>query len=153
MNKDFNYKVVYNLKINNEKTKKRVITKILKLNENNQYGHGMTKPLPTGCIKDNDDISWETFNILLEIVNFDDKIGHLYIVDIEFDFKNATEREFAYNEIYSPIIEKQKIIDPCERSVFQLLEQFVRGENAPKSCITSAKTHANLFKKTFCQCI
>ena len=133
MNKDFNYKVVYNLKINNEKTKKRVITKILKLDENNQYGHGMTKPLPTGCIKDNDGISWETFNILLEIVNFDDKIGHLYIVDIEFDFKNATEREFAYHEIYSPIIEKQKIIDPCERSVFQLLEQFVRGENAPKS--------------------
>ena len=93
----------------------------------------MTKTLPTGCIKDNHDISWETFNILLECVNFDDKIGHLYIVDIEFDFKNATEREFAYNEIYSPIIEKQKIIDPCERSVFQLLEQFVRGENAPKS--------------------
>ena len=45
-----------------------------------------------------------------------------------------TEREFAYNEIYPPIIEKQKIIDPCERSVFQLLEQFVRGEkNAPKA--------------------
>ena len=149
MNKDFNYKVVYNLKINNEKTKKRVITKILKLDENNQYGHGMTKPLPTGCIKDNDDISWETFNILLESVNFDDKIVHLYIVDIEFDFKNATKREFAYNEIYPPIIEKQKIIDPCERSVFQLLEQFVRGENAPKSHRTSAKAHANFFKKNF----
>ena len=80
----------------------------------------MTKPLATGYIKDNDDISWETFNILLEIGNFDDKIGHLYIVDIEFDFKNVTEREFAYNEIYPPIIEKQNIIDPCERSVFQL---------------------------------
>ena len=102
----------------------------------------MTKPLPTGCIKDNDDISWETFDILSESVNFDDKIGHLYIVDIEFNFKNATEREFAYND-------KQKIIDPCERSVFQLLEQFVRGENAPKSYRTSAKAHANLFKKNF----
>ena len=32
MNKNFNYKVVYNLNINNEKVKKRVITKILKLN-------------------------------------------------------------------------------------------------------------------------
>ena len=41
MNKDFNYKVVYNLKMNNEKIKKRVITKILKLDENNQYGNGM----------------------------------------------------------------------------------------------------------------
>ena len=93
--------------MNNEKTKKRVITKILKLDENNQYGHGMTKPLPTGCIKDNDDISWETFSFLLEKVSFEDAIGHFYIVDIEFDTKNATEREFAYNGIYPPIIEKQ----------------------------------------------
>ena len=45
----------------------------------------MTKPLPTGCIKDGKDISWKTFNFLLETVNFEDKIDHLYIVDIEFD--------------------------------------------------------------------
>ena len=94
MNKNFNYKVVYNLKMNNEKTKKRVITKILKLDENNQYGHGMTKPLPTGCIKDNDDISWETFNFLLKSVSFEDTIRHLYTVDIEFDVQNPVEREF-----------------------------------------------------------
>ena len=106
----------------------------------------MTKPLPTGCIKDSDDISWKTFNFLLESVSFEDTIGHLYIVDIEFDFKNATEREFAYNEIYPSIIGKQKIIDPCERSVLQLLEQFVRGEkNAPKAYRSTAKAHANLF--------
>ena len=146
MNKDYNYKIVYNLKMNNEKVKKRVITKILKLDENNQYGNGMTKLLPTDCIKDSDDISWKTFNFLLESVSFEDTIGHLYIVDIEFDFKNATEREFAYNEIYPPIIEKQKIIDPCEGSVFQLLEQFVRGEkNTPKAYRLTAKAHANLF--------
>ena len=97
-----------NLKINNERVKKSVITKILKLDENSQYGNGMTKSLPTGCIKDNKDISWETFNFLLETVSLDDKIGHLYIVDIEFDVKNATKKQFAYNEIYPPIIEKQK---------------------------------------------
>ena len=108
MNKNFNYKVVYNLKINNEKTKIRVIAKILKLDENNQYGHGMTKPLPTGCIKDNSNISCETFNFLLQTVSFEDAIGHLYIVDIEFDIKNATEKEYAYNRIYPPIIEKKK---------------------------------------------
>ena len=105
----------------------------------------MTKPLPTGCIKDNNDISQETFNFLLEKVSFEDAIGHLYIVDIEFDTKNATEREFAYNEIYPPIIEKQRTIDPCERSVFQLLEQFVRGEHALKAYRSTAKAHANLF--------
>ena len=62
LNKYFNDKIVYNLKINNEKIKKRVITKSLKLDENNQYGNGMTKPLSTGCIKDNDNISLKTFN-------------------------------------------------------------------------------------------
>ena len=82
--------------------------------ENNQYGPGMTKPLPAGCIKDIDDISWKTFNFLLENVSFEDAIGHLYPVDIEFDTKNATETEYnnnAYNEIYPPIIEKQRTID------------------------------------------
>ena len=46
-------KVVYSLKLNNEKTfsKKRVISKIVKLDENNQYGYAMTRPMPTGCIK------------------------------------------------------------------------------------------------------
>ena len=154
MNKDFNYKLIYNFKMNNEKVKKRVITKILKLDENNQYGNGMTKPLLTGCIKDRDDISWETFNSLLESVSFEDTIGHLYIVDIEFDFKNATKREFSYNEIYPPVIEKQRIIDACERSVFQLLEQSFMGEkNISKAYRSTAKAHVNLFKKNFLQCI
>ena len=92
MNKDFNYKIIYNSKMNNEKVKKRVITKILKLDEINQCSNGNTKSLPTGCTKDSDDISWETFNSLLELVSFEDTIGHLYIVDIEVDFKNATKR-------------------------------------------------------------
>ena len=30
----------------------------------------MTKPLPAGCIKDNSDISWETFNFLVKKVDF-----------------------------------------------------------------------------------
>ena len=46
-----------------------------------------------------------------------------------FDVKNATKKQLVYNEICPPIIEKKKIIDPCERSVFQLLEQHVEGTN------------------------
>ena len=57
----------------------------------------MTEPLPTGCMKDDSDVSWETFNFLLEKVYFEYTIGHLYIVDIEFDIENATERQLAYN--------------------------------------------------------
>ena len=74
--KHLNYKVIYNLTLNGKKEKKRIITKILKLDENNQYGMIMTKPLSTGCIKDDKDISWQTFNFLLESVSFEDKIGH-----------------------------------------------------------------------------
>ena len=69
------------------------------MDENNQYGNGMTKPLPTGCIKDDSDISWATFNFLLETVDFKDTIGHLCVVDIEFDYENGTEKMMAYNEI------------------------------------------------------
>ena len=82
-------------------------------------------------------------------MSFEDKIGHSYIVDIIFDAKKATKRQFTYNEIYPPIIEKQKTIDPCERSVFQLFEQFVMGDMGPKSYRSTVKAHATLFKKTF----
>ena len=148
---DFNFKTAFDLKMTktSDKEKKRVITKILKLDENNQYGHGMTKPLPTGCIKNDFDVSFQTFNILLESVDLEDKIGHLYIVDIEFDYKNASQKEMTYNEIYLPIIEKQKVIDPCERSTYQLLEQLVMGEKGPSSYKKTAKAHANLSKKHF----
>ena len=44
-------------------------------------------------------------------------------MDIEFDYKTATEKQFTYKEIYPPIIEKQKTIDPCERSVCVILEK------------------------------
>ena len=105
LNKDSNYKVVYNLKLDGKKaTKKRVITKILK------YRHGMTKPLPTGCIKDNNDLSWKTFNTFLEKDDLEIEIGHLYIVNIMFDAENASKKQLVYNEIYLPIIEKRKLL-------------------------------------------
>ena len=147
--KDFNYKIAYNLKTGDNQKVKKIISKILKLDENNQYGHGMTKSLPKGCIKDNSGLSWQTFNLLLESVSLEDRIGHLYIVDSEFDTKNASEKILAYNEIYLPIIEKQKVINPCERSTYQLLEQFVMGQKRPSSYKRTAKAHANLFKKLF----
>ena len=68
----------------------------------------MSKPLPTGCIKDDNDLSWGTFNILLEKVDFEDEIGHLFVVDIMFDLKNPTKRQLVYNEIYPPIIMKKR---------------------------------------------
>ena len=44
----------------------------------------------------------------METVDFKDTIGHLYIVDIESDYENATKKMMVYNELYPPIIEKHK---------------------------------------------
>ena len=141
--RDNDFKVVYN--INGEN--KRIISKILKLDENNQYGHVMTKPLPTGCIKNDPDLSFVKFNLLLESVSLQDLTGHLYIVDIKFYKENATEKQFAYNEIYPPIVEKQKTIDACERSAYQLLDNYKESGDGPSSYRVTAKAHSTMLAK------
>ena len=144
-------KLGYMLKLNNYSSyeRKRVITKIVKFDENNQYGFAMTRPMPTGCIKQNASPSWVTFNLLIEKVSLEDKIGHLFVVDIEFDFENASTRQLTYNEIFPPIIEKKKIMEANERSLFQLLELFSKNEqNKPRSYVCTAKSHATLLPKT-----
>ena len=47
-----NLKAIYSPKLekNDSFETKRVITKIVKFDENNQYSFAMTKPMPTGCI-------------------------------------------------------------------------------------------------------
>ena len=108
----------------------------------------MTKPLSTGCVKQNFDASLRTFNLFLQNVSLDDQIGHLYVVDIEFDHTKATEKQLVYNEIYPSIIEKNIYIDLWERSVYQLLEQYSSTEKRnPRSYRATKKAHATLLKK------
>ena len=54
-----------------------------------------------------------------------------------------------YNEIFPPIIEKQKILDANERSLFQLLELFDKTNDKPKSYRCTAKSHATMFPKKY----
>ena len=51
------------------------------MDENNQYGYAMTKPLPYGCIKIP---SLGEFNRTLDSVSHDGNIGHIFTVDIKF---------------------------------------------------------------------
>lgn len=45
---------------------KRISTKILKMDESNQYRNAMTKPLPYGCVKKQEKIpSLREFNLFL----------------------------------------------------------------------------------------
>ena len=67
-----NLKVVYSLKLDGENNpeKRRIIGKILKLDENNQYGFAMTKPMPTCCIKEYPSPSWLKFNVIWKAKGF-----------------------------------------------------------------------------------
>ena len=51
----------------------------------------ITKPLPTGWIEENLEVTWRTFILLLAKVSLDNQIGHRCVVDIKLDHKNATE--------------------------------------------------------------
>ena len=110
----------------------------------------MTKLLLTGCIKQDNDITWRTSNSLLERVSLEDSIGHLFAVDIEFDCNNASTKQRDYNDIYPSIKEKQTVIDPRERSVYQLLEQCPETEKGnSRTYRTTKKALSTLFKKRF----
>ena len=99
--------------------------------------------MPTGCITEHPAPSWLKFNLLLETVDLDHKIGHLFVVDIEFDEKRATDQEYLYNEILPPIIEKQKLLEANEGSLYQILKLLGKtSDNKPKLCRCSAKSHA-----------
>ena len=99
-----NLKIIY--KIGNED--KRVVSKILKMDENNQYGKAMIKPLPTGSIKRKKIPTMRELDLIILGISDEDKIGHLFVVDIHFDQKNACEKQLFFNEIYSSIYEKKK---------------------------------------------
>ena len=63
----------------NEQGKKklnRFSSKIKKMDESNQYGQGMTKPLPYGCIKKQEDVpTLNQLNRILDTIDHNDGIG------------------------------------------------------------------------------
>ena len=60
-------------------------SKIIKMDENNQYGFAMIKLLPYGCIKKKVLPTLEELEQILSNVTLNDKLGHLFVVDIVFD--------------------------------------------------------------------
>ena len=82
----------------------------------------MTKPLPYGCIKKQDKVlSLEELPALFASVTLDDTIRHLFMIDIEFFDINP--KTLLFNEIYPPILEKNKKISPHERSTSQIMSR------------------------------
>ena len=91
------------------------------MDESNEDGNAITKPLPYGCIKkEKETPDLRKFNLILQSLSPDDKIGHLFVVDIIFDEKNADEKKLLFNKIYMLIFEKNILIkiqkDLCLKS-------------------------------------
>ena len=92
-----NLKLIYEIKneLENIFEDKRVVNKILKMDENNQYRNAMTKPLPTGSIKKAKKVpTMREFDLIIQGILDQDKIGHLFVVHIKFDLKNVDETTF-----------------------------------------------------------
>ena len=119
-------KACYKIKLDGEETYKDryIVSKILKVDESNQYGYPMAKPMSTVCIKEKKIPLWKEINIMLKTVDLNDKIGHLFIMDIKFNEKNAAAREYMCNEIYPPLVGKHKILEANEWSIFSLLSNM-----------------------------
>ena len=138
------------LDINGKKETKRFSSKIFKMGENNQSGMAMTKPLPYECIKKRDKVPTMTeFNKILDSLSDEDNIGHLFTADIKFHKIN--EKKLFFNELYPPIFEKNKKVDPVEKSTIQLLSVAVRNEekNTLNSFPYNSKNHSTLKDKKF----
>ena len=77
------------------------------MDEEKQYGMAVTKPLPDGCIKKQEKLpNFTELEQLLKSITLEDKIGHLFTVDIEFFDINP--KTLLFNEIFLPIFEKRK---------------------------------------------
>ena len=87
------------------------------------------------------------FNRILDTISHEDKIGHLFTVGIKFH--DINEKTLLFNEFQPPIFEKNKKIDPYERSTLQLLSIAVRNEKKDKlnSFSYNSKTHSTLKEK------
>ena len=90
--------LVFDLKINGKEQTRRISTKLSKIDENNQYGQGVTKPLPYGFIKKMETVlNLLEFNKILDKISHEDTIGHLFVVDIKLYNKNP--KPMLFNEI------------------------------------------------------
>ena len=88
--------------------------------------------------------------MMRETVNLNNNLGHLFGADIEFDAARADAKTLIYNELCTPIFEKDRVLDPSKRSVFQLFENLNKGsEDNILTYKCTKKPHATMVEKKF----
>ena len=72
----------------------------------------------------------------------------MFVVDIEFDYEKATDRQIMYNEIFPHTVDKKAVLQANERSLFQLLELYSEDiKGTQKNYKVTPKSQATLFPK------
>ena len=129
---------------NNKVSKKKVFTSVLKLDQINQYGMAMTKPLPKGGIREqkiNGDFDIEKY---LDEYNEESKVGHMFKVVIELPQSGIN---LDLNTQYCPVFSKSEI-SPKELSPYQIFTKKKTGKNGKILTIqTTNKIISNLGKQ------
>ena len=108
----------------------------------------ITRPLPYGCIKRQFTVpNFEELEQLLKSVTLENKIGHIFAVDIEF--LDINPKTLLFNELFPPIFQKHKKIRPYLRSCSQIMSRAQKKENKDEVVTLpfNLKTHNPLNKK------
>ena len=87
-----------------------------------------TKPLPYGCIKKQEKLpNFTELEQLLKSIALEDKIGHLFTVDI--GFFDISPKTLLFNEIFPPIFEKKKKILSHMRPCSQIMSKAQKNKD------------------------
>ena len=67
--------------------------------------------------------------------------------------KKPQKKHLLFNETYTPIFEKKKVLPPTERSVFQLLDAMkLNDKGLLNSYKATSKTHSTMGKSFLSRC-
>ena len=94
-----------------------------------------------------------TFNLLLQNVSLSDQIGHLYVVDIEFDHTKATEKQsFIIKLIHQSLKNKRLLIHAKGESISCSNNILQQKKEIQKHIEQLKKLMQRYLKKKFNQC-
>ena len=115
------------------------------MDENNEHGNVMTKPLPYGCIKKQEK-SPPLKNLILSLTTFSTKIKLDIYFLLTLSFIKSNEKMLLFNEIWTPLFGKNKLIKQYERPVLQLLIVISRDEekDITNNLKHNEKTHSTM---------
>ena len=122
-------KPTYNIRLDGEDQSKKegFFSKIFILDENNQYGFAMTKPLPIGVFKKEEHLDMDILNNSVKHFDPKAKVDEIFIGDIEFTAYYDAHKKM-YNEVYPCIFEPKTKVSIDRKSVYQLLSNMRMGK-------------------------